>query len=392
MWVLFFINFFNYVDRQVIFPLFHNIQAEFHVSDYQLGLLGTIFMLVHSLASLPLGVLADRYPRKNIIAASVGFWSVATLVSGFAASFKALLGVRSVVGIGEAGYAPAATAMISDDFEPSVRAQAQGVFNAGMFAGGTIGAMLGGWIAFYYNWRWAFFIVAFPGVILALLSLKLYDKKLLAEGVWTSVSSLLGNWKFFWILVSATLTTFAGGAYIAWGVEFIRRYKGYNLRDASLILGSTFLVAGVMGVLTGSWLADKLQTKLKYGRALLVAVSLSVAAPLVFIGLRTQHIQFLIFFFFGTMLISFYHGPITVVIQDVVSKKMWATAFAFYLLVAHLLGDTLAPAIVGRISDQYGLKQGLEWSTWLLFFAGLSFLVVCKLINDENSENFSSNS
>ena len=54
--VLTLINFFNYLDRQIIFPLFNSIKAEFHVSDFQLGLLGTAFMLVHSVASLPLGI------------------------------------------------------------------------------------------------------------------------------------------------------------------------------------------------------------------------------------------------------------------------------------------------------------------------------------------------
>src|SRR5207253_2440064 len=89
--VLALINFFNYVDRQVIFPVFHLIKAEFNVSDFQLGLLGTVFMLIHSLASLPFGVLADRYSRKAIIAGGVLFWSAASFASGLAQSFRTLL-------------------------------------------------------------------------------------------------------------------------------------------------------------------------------------------------------------------------------------------------------------------------------------------------------------
>src|SRR6185369_14928612 len=98
--VLTFINLINYVDRQVVFPLFHNIKMEFGVSDFQLGLLGTLFMLVHSLASLPLGILADKFSRKKIIAGGVIFWSVASFAGGLSQSFKTLLGIRSVVGIG----------------------------------------------------------------------------------------------------------------------------------------------------------------------------------------------------------------------------------------------------------------------------------------------------
>src|SRR5689334_960051 len=100
--VLAMINLFNYVDRQVVFPLFHLIKADFRVSDFELGLLGTSFTLVHSIASLPLGMLADKYPRKVIIAGGVLFWSIASFASGLAGNFKTLLGIRSVVGIGEA--------------------------------------------------------------------------------------------------------------------------------------------------------------------------------------------------------------------------------------------------------------------------------------------------
>jgi MFS family permease len=82
LWVLSLINLINYLDRQVVFPLFGHIKAEFGISDFQLGLLASVFMLVHSLASLPLGILADRMSRKVIIAAGVGFWSVMSFATG----------------------------------------------------------------------------------------------------------------------------------------------------------------------------------------------------------------------------------------------------------------------------------------------------------------------
>src|SRR5258708_4774272 len=249
LWVLAVINFFNYIDREVIFPLFHNLKLEFHVTDTQLGLLGTAFMLVHSLASVPLGIVADKYSRKILIAGGVAFWSVASFASGLAGSFKALLGIRSLVGIGEASYAPAATAMISDNFPVEARAQAQSYFNVGMFVGGTMGAMIGGIIAYHYNWRYAFFLVSIPGFVLAFLSGKLLDRKKSHQETKISFVELFINPTFIWILISGTLATFAVGAYISWGVEFIRRYTSYNLDQPSIILGSTLMVAGVLGVL-----------------------------------------------------------------------------------------------------------------------------------------------
>jgi predicted MFS family arabinose efflux permease len=374
--VLFAINFLNYLDRQVIFPLFSNIKAEFHVSDFQLGLLGTVFMLVHSLSSVPFGIWADKYSRKTAIAAGVGIWSIATVASGFATSFKMLLGIRSVVGIGEAAYAPAATAMISESFPEKNRSYVQGIFNIGMFLGGTIGAMTGGLIAYYFHtWRLAFFLVGIPGLVLAFLAGKLVSKEAKPDAHLPGAMTLFRNSSFFWIITGSVLVTFAGGGFVAWGVEFIRRYEGYNLRDAALGLGLVFMLAGVAGVMLGSRVADWLHERTPAGYPLLVGGSLLVAAPLIFLGLTLSH-GFFLLFFFGTMLVSFYHGPITALIHEVVPQHLWATAFALYLLISHLLGDTLAPAVIGRFSDEYSLRLGLQWSTLLVFLGGLAFLVV----------------
>ena len=396
IWVLSLVNFFNYVDRQVIFPLFHNIQVEFGVSDAQLGMLGSVFMLVHSLASVPLGMLADKYSRRLLITAGVAFWSFASFFSGMATSFKALLGIRSLVGIGEASYAPAATAMISDNFPQEERARAQGYFNAGMFIGGTLGAALGGIIAYHFNWRYAFFFVSAPGFLLAFLSSRLYDKTEKSIHPKIPFRQLLKNPALLWSIVGGTLTAFAGGGYISWGVEFVRRYKGYNIQEASIILGLAMMISGVLGVFLGGYVADRLHKKYAWGRSDTIAWSLLIAAPLMFLGLQADGKYFLLLFFLGSMFLSAYHSPATAVIHDVVPQHMRATAFAFYVLIIHLFGDTTAPAIVGRISDlsqarfggDGGLRHGLEFVTIFVFLAGICFFFVSRSIRNKTSPEY----
>lgn len=377
------INFFNYVDRQVIFPLFGSIKKEFLVSDFQLGLLGAAFMFTHSLASVPLGILADRYSRKAIISFGVGFWSLMTFFSGLAANFKSLLIARSAVGLGESSYGPAATAMISDNVPQSLRARSLGWFNMGMFVGGTFGAMLGGMVAFYAdNWRAAFFVVALPGLFLALWSLKLKDNRVHHQNFKPQIWLLFKNPAYVWILVSGCLVTFAAGAFISWGIEYVVRFKGYSLRDASLILGSTLMAAGSVGVLAGSALADWAQSKFVFGRSLVVSLALILAGPLMLLGFAggERGVWFFVFFFFGTMFLCFYHSPSTAVMHDIVPKHWRASAFGFYVLIIHLFGDTPAPAVVGKISDRVGLKTSLAWCTLLVFLSGLAFLAVSELI------------
>ncbi len=386
--VLTLINFFNYLDRQVIFPLFGHIKADFGVTDFELGLLGTVFMLVHSLASLPLGLAADKYSRKKIIGLGVLFWSAASFTSGLARSFYQLLFVRGAVGIGEAAYAPAATAMISDNFPEEKRASMQSWFNSGMFIGGTLGAMIGGIIGFYFNnWRLAFFLVSIPGIILALSCFSLKDQRLESTHENLKPLELLKVPAYFWLLVGGTLSTFASGAYISWGVEFVARFKGYNLRDASLILGITMMLAGVVGVFLGGFFADWLHKKHAWGRSITVAASQLLAVPFMFLGLAAgRGLWFLLFFFVGVVFLSFYYGPATAVMHDTVPQRLWATAFAVYILVIHLLGDTLAPAVIGRISDTYNLLVGLQVATVFVGLAGVAFLVMAKHVGNRDQE------
>src|SRR3990172_1752027 len=80
--ILALVNFVNYIDRQIIFPLFSLIKADFALSDFQLGLLGTVFSIVHALGTLPLGWLADRTSRLKIISYGVLFWSGAIFLVG----------------------------------------------------------------------------------------------------------------------------------------------------------------------------------------------------------------------------------------------------------------------------------------------------------------------
>lgn len=385
--VLTLINFVNYLDRQVIFPLFAHLKLEFGLSDFRLGILGTAFLLVQSLATLPMGILADRISRKLIIAIGVTIWSVASFGSGLVRSFQGLLGMRSLVGIGEASYNPAAVAMITDNFPDKYNARIQGIFNIGMLIGGTLGAIIGGLVAFYlHNWRLAFFIVSVPGLLLALSVLRIKDTRVQHDEPKISLVSLWKNKAFIWIIISGTLISFASGAFITWGVEFISRYKDYNVRDASLILGVGMMVASVIGILVGSYVADHLHKKYTWGRSIVVAVSLIISAPLMFFGVMDNNkFTFLILFIVGAIFLSVYLGPVTAVLHDIVPKQFRASAFAIYLLVVHLVGEACSPAIIGAISDQSNLRNGLAFATLFVLLAGICFLPVVYLTSKGNN-------
>src|SRR4029077_10686675 len=172
------INFLNYLDRYILPAVATKIQAEFHLTDAQVGLLGSAFLLVYAVATIPFGIWADRGVRKTVVGIGVTIWSLATLFTGLARSYLQLFVARAVLGIGEASYYPAGTALLGDYFSKVGRARAMSVWAAGTavgiavgFAGGgivasTLGSRRGRLVARAAGWRGCFFPPPPPRLVL----------------------------------------------------------------------------------------------------------------------------------------------------------------------------------------------------------------------------------
>jgi len=169
------VNTLNFVDRNIIFALFEPIKRELSLTDTQLGWLGSAYIVVFSLAAIPLGILSDLKSRRAVMATGVMLWSAFTGLGGLARRYWQLLLCRSMVGIGEAAYSPAAQALLADYFPPARRSFALGVFWIGVAVGGVLGIWLGGELEHLYGWRAAFLAVGLPGLTLATLTAVLRD-------------------------------------------------------------------------------------------------------------------------------------------------------------------------------------------------------------------------
>jgi MFS family permease len=409
--ILALINFINYVDRQILSPLVPLLTAPRSVgglalSGGEVGMLAFAFMVVHSVASVPLGVLADRFLRRRIIAAGVAIWSVATAGAAFAHSFVMMFVARGAVGIGEAAYAPAASALISERFSPDARARALSVFQAGMMIGGGTAAILGGQIGGHFGWRAAFLVVGVPGLVLALLALFLHEKPLAAReqsmdgrtrDELTSTSLVLEarglarSPAVRWINIAGVLITFFVGAVIFWAPEFIIKthYDGDHLRLVDMkaykavvahvgtAFGATAGVCALLGVLAGSFLADGWEKRQHgVGRLGVIAVGVLVAAPLACVGFMTDSLNVLyVAIGAGVFFSSWYVGPILAALHDVVPPGKRGTVTGIYLLLIHLLGDAVSPGVVGFVSDHTGsMRVALSVASFALVLGGLAAL------------------
>ena len=168
-------NLLSYLDRNIIFALFEPLKRDLHVTDQQLGWLGSAYAIVFALAALFAGVLSDISSRRAVLAGGLALWSAFTALGGATRSYVQLFATRSLVGVGQSSYLPAAQALLADYYPGKGRAQAMGIFWIGLALGGVLAVYVGGILGTYVGWRMTLVAVGLPGLVFALLLGRLRD-------------------------------------------------------------------------------------------------------------------------------------------------------------------------------------------------------------------------
>ena len=165
--ILFLINLFNYIDRQVLFAVFPLLSKDLKLNDAQLGLLGSVFMIVYTLTAPIIAYFADRSPRQIWVSVCAVLWSAATAFTGLAKNFFHIATARSFIGVGEAGFTSVSPSLAAECFDKSVRARVLAILGLALPLGSALGYLLGGLIGQHYGWRMAFYFLSIPGFLLA---------------------------------------------------------------------------------------------------------------------------------------------------------------------------------------------------------------------------------
>jgi MFS transporter, Spinster family, sphingosine-1-phosphate transporter len=410
--ILFLINVLNYADRYVlpaILPKLADPKQGLGLTSFQQGLLGSSFLVVYGIATLPLGVWADRGIRKNIVSLCVGIWSIATVMAGFTRNFIQIFSVRAVLGIGEAGYAPASLSLLGDFFAKAKRGRILSYWSAGTLLGAAIGFTFGGLIADAFGWRYAFFIVGIPGLILAFLAWRMLEPKrgvfdndqessdeIPAEVVhggmgkdFRGTVKKLRSIPTYWVLVGALVFSFftIGGTSFWLPSYFVKTFD-LSVGRAGIISGAVLVASGLVGTVVGGWLADFAQRKRPEGRLFVATLGFLIGGPLVLLALLIHTLPlFIAVFVVAAISLNFCTGPLNAVIQDVIAPEMRATALGLSLLLAHLLGDAAAPSVIGAIASSLSLSTALILTApTCLFLAGLICLLGLRTV-DRDMQN-----
>jgi predicted MFS family arabinose efflux permease len=362
--MLFLINFLNFFDRSIPAVVLEPIRAEFNLDDTMLGLLGTAFTLIYALAGLPLGRLADKMKRTHVLSAGVFVWSLMTAASGMAWNFVSFLLIRLGVGIGEASCAPASNSMIGDLYPSKQRARALGLFMLGLPLGNLACFSLVGYWAQQYGWRVPFLIAAVPGVVLSLAVLFLREPvrgsqesyrvdPALTEKPYRRLLSIPTLW---FIIFSGAAFNFAAYALGTFLPSLMVRYHHTNVAQAGMVAAIVLGATGLVGLTLGGWVADRLHQAFPRGRLMLGAVSMLVAAPLLWLGLTrpagdvTGTTALLSA---GWLLYFMYFVTVYASVQDVVAPRLRATAMSVYFFFQYILGAGFGTVVTGALSDWY---------------------------------------
>ncbi len=387
--LLFLMYMFDYIDRLVVVSLFPYLQKDWGLTDTQCGLLVSAVYWSIVLFSFPVSIIIDRWSRKKTIGIMAVLWSLATAACAFASSFTHLFVARSAIGIGEAGYAPGGTAMISALFPEKKRAMLVGIWNISIPLGSAMGVALGGYIAAHYGWRHAFGLVALPGLIIALLFFFVRDYKTveLVKSQNTTpdcpapkkmkTSDIVREFAHTPSLL-LTYIGFAGNTFLttsilSWLPTYLHRFENLPMERAS-IMGSLVLLLAIVGSPLGGYLADKWLKKKDNARLLFSALSSTMTAVIFILafGLFSGRTQYVLFLLGGVSAIAFASSTIAVT-QDVVHPGLRAISYSMCVIFQNLLGSSLGPIFTGFISDQYDLKTALTVVSFFPLLAGTFF-------------------
>ncbi|MGX7894046.1 spinster family MFS transporter [Tsuneonella sp. HG222] len=393
----------GFVDRIVLNVLAVPIQAEFDLSDTEVGLLtGLAFAVLNVTLGLFVARQAERRRRLSLIAFGTFAWSIATALCGLVGNFFQLMLARIGVGVGEAVGLPAIQSVLADYFPPERRATAVSVLLLSPPIGAFIGSAIGGWIGQEYGWRTAFMVFMIPGVLLALAAWAFlaepprgrYDVETSDEV--PSIGAVLG--RLFALpsarnlLIGSTVASLVGFGLNSFMAFLLIRKFDFTLAQAGVFAGLLASLPGAVSVVLGGRLADRFGTRRMRAYAEVPGYCLLVAAPIYIFAITRSDVTMLLALVFVAALFQYtYLGVTYGVFQNLLHSRMRATGSAVLNGIYSLLGQGLGPLVVGALSDrlarEHGAGDGLAFAmavtATLYFWAAAHYLLAARHIGPD---------
>ncbi|MBI5495984.1 MAG: MFS transporter [Deltaproteobacteria bacterium] len=387
--VLFTVYLLNFLDRTLIYILFGPIKKEMALTETQLALLGsTSFVIFYTLLGVPFGRLADRVVRKKMIAVGLVIWSVFSGLTGFMESFTGIFLCRLMVGVGEATLGPAALSLLADLFPTRMRATAAAIFTAGVPIGAGVALTVGGLIQREFGWRWAFYLLGFPGLLFAVLVLFVREPVRGSTEKKPATGAPPDAWKV--VLSSGTLRfhyfgyaffAMAGQALSMWIPSFIHKVFAMDLAEVGGYTGFSAAVGGLIGSVLGGLGADAFRKRWAGGRMRFSAMCAAICIPLWFAMLAAGSFWMVIIPYFVAMGFALsWMGAAAADVQDVVGPQLRGLGIGVYYFVVNVIGYGIGPVAIGRTSDALGVTTDPSMMRYSLLLCPAACAVAAVLL------------
>lgn len=432
MWVLGLVVLVDEIDKNIVRGLIDPLKDEFGVGDFAIGVLLSMQLLFNGVITVPAGYLADRWNRTRAIGSTVIAWSVLSAAGAGALSFVMLVGLRSVLGFGQAVSEPSGASLVGDYYPPEKRGKAFSIQMAMLFVGTGIGVALGGWLGLAVGWRWALVVVALPGLAVAALVFRLREPRRgtadlmaamgggeiehddgaddkvrlfengfgqfvrdMVDGLRADMRTVLRIRTMRYALVGVAALLFTVTAISSWLAQYYIRHLHVAEGDGEAWFMALAILAGVPGIIVGGKVADTWAPRIQGGRLALPAVFLfvgtlfftasflirpeeySLAAILPAFGLQVAGL------FVDSMAIPGLRAGLT----DALPAHLRGTGFGAFNLVAVVAGQAAAPFVVSAISSAYDENLRVAFlAVTPLTFLGAAVLFRARKFLDEDMQ------
>jgi MFS family permease len=393
MWALGLVLLLDSVDQSIVRGLITPLKEDFGVGDFAIGLLTSAFILVNGIVTVPAGYLADRWHRTRTIGHTVLGWSGITALCALAPSFGALVGIRAMLGFGQAITEPSAASLIADYYPTSHRGRAFSVQQVMLFAGYGLGVGIGGVVGNTLGWQWAFTVVALPGVLVALLAYRLrepvrgaadrlhvglatddpagdgrggphprlFDGGVVAflrdmgRGLRADLRTILSITTMKYALVGVAVLLFVFTAVSTWLSQFYERQLGIAAGAAEAFFALLVLVGAIPGILVGGRVADRYATRVRGARVALPAYFI-MAGTTLFVLSWVPGVPFAVVWpveAVGLFVMAMAIPGLRAGLSDAVPANLRGAGFGAFNLVSVILGGAGAPLAVSALSSAF---------------------------------------
>jgi MFS family permease len=386
VFMLWWISFFNYADRQAINSVFPKLHEEMGLTDTQKGQLGSAFALVYGIGALFAGVVVDRVVRKTAILGGLHAWSVICMATALATNFRQLYWFRAAEGLGETFYYPASTSLISDYHGKATRSRALGLHQTSVYIGTIAGGWAAGAIGLHYGWRWSFICFGGLGVVLGVIlqfTLREPARGAAEDEPRQAEHMPLGQvfrllWKtpaVLFLLLAFACANYVAMVLLTWMPDYLNRQFGLRLDWAGLGATAPPQLASMLGALLGGWLADYWRARRVGGRMYVQAIGVLAGAPFVFLCGQIGTIGWFLAALAGWGLFKgIYDANIFASVFDLVPPAARGTVAGLMNTFGWLVGGATGPWVVGMLSQSYGLGPAIGTAAIVYLAAGFMLL------------------